>query len=1268
MALRLASIGRRRSSRGKFLSAPAFFRRWSKARIFERLEHRYLLSVGAPYSVPTNPRVVQSLDPSWKFALNPTGSPQTTGYSDSSWSSVNLPYTWDGSTTNAPSGTGWYRKTISVDSSLIGKELFLEFGGAYQVTSLYIDGTQVDFNASASGVNPHNGGFGEFDFDVTSQLTAGSHLIAISVNSSTNANISPAGAGDYTKQGGLYRDVSLVAIAKASHVAQIESAPNTATPVATPGVYFSNSSVTIGIASANITVQTILDNLSSSTSSVNVTSYLVDAGGIIRSQTTTAKSLTAGQKSVSVTQNSTVANPHLWDGRIDPYLYTLYVEVRDSSTGALLDLSQQLVGIRSFKINAQPNPNDPNLANQDQAAFELDGQPYTLVGVNIHQDSGVAGQLGAPEGTAQTAADVQQQIDLVLEVGATLVRTAHYEHSQQLYEDADKAGLILTVDGDLQGTITSTSLTSAFVENYEDQLTEEVKQNFNHPSIIAWSMYNEIGNSSANASLISSLSSFVHTLDSTRYTMADSNDGSSTNGIDTDTDVLGTHLYNGWYGGTLTADGSSLDSMHSANPSRPLAVTEYGAGASAYQYTNDIQLPPPGPSSDHLHPENSQSELEELAYAQFASRNYLWGIALWNMFDFSITTRNEGDTVGQNDKGLITRDRSTKKDSFYFYQANWNNPSRSWANLPVLYISDHTWTDRSTSSAAMTVYSNLGAPTLWKNGVQVGTMIPLVISGLTIPNTYTMSSNLALAAGANNIQVTVTYNNQTYTDSVVWYYHGAALLGTSFARIDFTDSNSDLQSGYAADTGHAFNGTYGWVDSSTFATASNTAGTYNRTSPTTAPFNQIDARTGIMLPTNRVWQYVLPNGTYDVHIVSADSTNPNAVNNLSINGSLLHDLDSNDFGDNGFDEFYTTVNVTNGFLRLSAGAGSFNPELAYIDINSVTPPSVVGSSFQHSAPQQLQIQFSANVSASLTASDLTLVNQTTGATIAPSNIALSYNSTTNTATFTFPGFARGMLPVGNYQATILASNVADAGGVPLAANFSLDIAQLAGDWNLDGQRDVRDVFAMEGTMVNLNGYASTNNFTNAQLIVLGDVNDDQSLNNADEQALLNVLRGIGGSSGSGSADASTDSASSSPTGQTAVQNQAAAPTSPELVPSSIAPPAVPEIPTVVAPPTLPVSLSVQQPSHIVPVHMASINDFSDRSTTAAKTIYFHTAPSARPLLEKAADKQVRSPPLGKNENLDIEVPGRRKSQQVITDAVTPAQLLDDLFLHWQRLE
>ena len=483
------------------------------------------------------------------------------------------------------------------------------------------------------------------------------------------------------------------------------------------------------------------------------------------------------------------------------------------------------------------------------------------------------------------------------------------------------------------------------------------------------------------------------------------------------------------------------------------------------------------------------------------------------MTDFSITTRHEGDTLGQNDKGLITRDRSTYKDSYYFYQANWNIPSGSWANTPVLYISDHTWTDRTTPSASMTVYSNLGAPMLWENGVQIGAMVPLVLDGFTIPDTYTMSSAVTLAAGANNIQVRAVYNNQTYTNSVVWYYHAAALLGTPFARVDFTDSNADLQSGYMADTGQAFNGTYGWVNSTSLSPSANTAGTYNRTSVTTAPFNQIDARTGIQLPTSETWEYALPNGVYDVHVVSADSTNTstspnNIVNNLSANGNLLHDIDStSSFGDNGFDEFYTTVTVTNGFLRVSAGAGSVNPVLAYIDINVLnnTPPAIIGSDFQYAVPEHLQLKFNADVSASLAPADLNVFNQTTGQSIDSANIALNYDTASNTATFTFPGFAQGLLPVGNYKMSILAGSVMNAAGAPLTTDFNVVIVQLLGDWDLNGQQNAGDIPAAMSAMVDLNAYRSAHNLTAAQLLALGDVNDDSHVDNLDLSALLSLL-------------------------------------------------------------------------------------------------------------------------------------------------------------------
>ena len=148
-------------------------RRRGRVRWFEQLEDRRVLNVGDPYVVPPNPRVVQNLDPGWKFQLNPTGTPQSTAYNDSSWSSIDLPYTWDGSTTNAPLGIGWYRKTITVDPSLSARNCI--WNSAARIWSRVCISTErrsITIPQHDRHLDSHNGGFGEFDFDVTSQLTA----------------------------------------------------------------------------------------------------------------------------------------------------------------------------------------------------------------------------------------------------------------------------------------------------------------------------------------------------------------------------------------------------------------------------------------------------------------------------------------------------------------------------------------------------------------------------------------------------------------------------------------------------------------------------------------------------------------------------------------------------------------------------------------------------------------------------------------------------------------------------------------------------------------------------------------------------------------------------------------------------------------------------------------------------------------------------------------------------------------------------------------
>ncbi len=893
---------------------------------FDSLEPRRFLTVGSSIVVPPNPEIITNINPAWKFALNPSGTPQSTGFNDASWATVALPHTWDGSATNDQFGNGWYRKTVNISNAIIGDEIYLQFQGANVITTVFVDGVKV---------GSHNGGWETFNIDVTPQMTAGNHLIVVDVNNNGSDNVIPTpSGGDYTKQGGLYRSVSIVAVNK-THVALTEPVPaadQSASLVAGSGVYFSNSAVTIGATSANIQINTLLDNLSASSAPVTVTSYLVDAAGIIRSQQSANVTLTAGQTDLSVPLSDTLANPHLWNGRADPYLYDLYVQVQDSS-GNVLDLNHQQVGIRSLAINAQ-------------TGFFLNGQPYKLVGVNLHQDTAVTGINGGPAGWAQTDAQQQNDLNMVLNTGATMVRTAHYQRDAAFYNYCDQTGLLVETEFGLNNNITSTN---AFTNNADDMLTEMIRQNFNHPSIVAWSLYNEIGSSTSNGNFIATLNSLAHSLDTTgRYTIVESHAGSATDGINANADVDAQHPYDGWYGGDPGNISGFLNSFHNAQPNQPIAANEFGAGGSAYQYTNNVQIPMPITTAVY-HPANGQTAIEEAMYASISSQQYVFSKLVWTMFDFASSVRNEGDSSGVNDKGLVTRDRSTIKDIYYFYQANWNNPTstRGYSTTPVVYISDHSWTDRNgSSSVPVTVFSNLGAPTLTINGGAPITMTQQVVDGLTIPDAYT--ANITLAAGINNIQAAAAFNGQSFTNSVAWTYHAAALAGTSYAHINFTNSTANLQSGYAPDTGQAFaaqtNGnTYGWVDQNGNPAANN-SGTYFRTGNTSAPYNTTAAQTGIILNPGNVWQYQLPNGTYDIHIVGSDSATSNLVDNLQLNGVTLH---ATSFSTSGgtYQEFFATVTVTNNLLTLTGGPGmtlsiggtpTTQGRLSSIDINTLT--------------------------------------------------------------------------------------------------------------------------------------------------------------------------------------------------------------------------------------------------------------------------------------------------------------------------------------------
>jgi beta-galactosidase len=127
------------------------------------------------------------------------------------------------------------------------------------------------------------------------------------------------------------------------------------------------------------------------------------------------------------------------------------------------------------------------------------------------------------------------------------------------------------------------------------------------------------------------------------------------------TDVIGYNVYLGWYMGSPSDFPNYIDGLHQSLPGRPLAVSEHGAGASVQQHQSPPSKPDPGGS---FHPGEWQSLFHETYWKAMKTRRYLWGKFVWNMFDFASDGRNEGDTPGRNDKGLVTYNRLTRKDAF----------------------------------------------------------------------------------------------------------------------------------------------------------------------------------------------------------------------------------------------------------------------------------------------------------------------------------------------------------------------------------------------------------------------------------------------------------------------------------------------------------------------------------------------------------------------------------------------------------------------------
>ena len=246
-------------------------------------------------------------------------------------------------------------------------------------------------------------------------------------------------------------------------------------------------------------------------------------------------------------------NPHLWQGREDPYLYK--VVSRLLANGEVIDEVTQPLGVRHYEIVAGKG-------------FYLNGEKYPMYGVTRHQD-----WWGL--GSALTNREHDFDLAQIMDVGATTVRFAHYQQSEYLYSRCDTLGLIIWAEIPFVNRVTGYES-----ENAQTQLRELIRQSFNHPSIYVWGLHNEVYQPHEyTASLTQSLHDLAKTEDPDRYTVAVNGYGHANHPVNQNTDIQGMNRYFGWYEKKVQDIKPWVEGLEKDYPWQKLMLTEYGADA-----------------------------------------------------------------------------------------------------------------------------------------------------------------------------------------------------------------------------------------------------------------------------------------------------------------------------------------------------------------------------------------------------------------------------------------------------------------------------------------------------------------------------------------------------------------------------------------------------------------------------------------------------------------------------------------------------------------
>lgn len=630
-------------------------------------------------------RKVENFNKGWRFYYADTtdlkDDYKNATFNDASWRKLNLPHDWsiegDFKKDNPaspeggalPGGIGWYRKSFTLPADAKDKNISIEFDGVYQKSEVWINDHYLGFRPN---------GYISFQYDLTPYLKFGSdkNVISVKVDNSKQQN------SRWYSGSGIYRNVRLVTTNKVA-------IDHWGTFVTTPQVNKQFALVVLKTAVRHpemdaYTVSTILYDASGKK---------MDKESFIRIATTTPQ----------ITEQFQIKNPHFWSIK-DPYQYKIVTQVLVN--GKLVDDYETLFGIRFFHFDVDKG-------------FSLNGVPMKILGVCEHHDLGSLG-------SAVNYRALQRQLEILKEMGVNAIRTSHNPPAPELLDLCDKMGFIVmdeAFDVWRRGK-KKFDYHLYFDEWHKRDLEDQVKRDRNHPSVIMWSIGNEISEQTDTSAfrLARELAGIIHNLDTTRPITAANNNPDTKNQIIQSgaIDLTGYNYHHNDY-----------KNFHERYPGKIFLGTETTSALETrghYDMPSDSIRRWPVRNSKRvttgkMNDDNTVSAYDnvsapwgsthEESWKEIKKYDFLSGMFIWTGFDYLGEPTPYTWPSRSSYFGIIDL-AGFPKDVYYMYQSEWTNKT-------VLHIFPHwNWKNGDTVDV-WAYYNHADEVELFLNGKSLGT-------------------------------------------------------------------------------------------------------------------------------------------------------------------------------------------------------------------------------------------------------------------------------------------------------------------------------------------------------------------------------------------------------------------------------------------------------------------------------------------------------------------------------------------------------------------